>query len=291
MVRGFTLIEAVVIVGIIGLLLTLIFSSLYLLRGRADLTRASEDILSSLRLARSKTLASDEASSYGVHLESNKYALFRGTSYSSSASDNRIFNVSGSLEIYNINFSGWPDIVFRKITGAVDSSKTGKFGVRLTANPSEGAIIINVKSSGEASILSSEIPFGNARITDSRHVHFSYSRIITITTENLVLTFSDSPNPDVIENIPMRDYTSGGKFDWQAKVSVGGEEQVLRVHTHILNDAEAGTVFSVHRDRRHNTKALIIAISGDVSGSLISYTAAGQESRGMSLNVSSPIRQ
>lgn len=291
---GFTLLEIIITIGIISLLSTLVLVSFYSLRQSVNLNTTGEDIISALRLARSKTLASEGSSGYGVHLESSKYVLFRGTSYSSSASDNTTYSLSPGVEIYNDSLVGWPDVVFIRISGIVDSSKIGRFGVRLTSNPSQN-LFIGVKSSGETSIESPVISLSGTRVADSRHIHFDYSRTIITNTEALTLIFSDPPNADTAENILMVNYTSAGKFDWSGEVLVGGENQVLRIHTHILNDASAGTVFSVHRDRRYNTKALAITLSGDLTGGpageLINYSASGNEARGSSIYVGDPIRQ
>ncbi|PJB50006.1 MAG: hypothetical protein CO102_02275, partial [Candidatus Brennerbacteria bacterium CG_4_9_14_3_um_filter_43_9] len=43
---------------------------------------------------------------------------------------------------------------------------------------------------------------------------------------------------------------SGGQIDWSGTVSINGQDQQIRLHTHGLNDPN--TIFCIHRDRRFN---------------------------------------
>ena len=68
-------------------------------------------------------------------------------------------------------------------------------------------------------------------------------------------------------------------FDWSGTVPVNGSDQVLRVHTHLLDATD--TTLSVHRDRRYNNKALqIIIIDGGINKDIVSYTDVGDASVG-----------
>ena len=84
------------------------------------------------------------------------------------------------------------------------------------------------------------------------------------------LIFSDPGNPDVIEDIPIQTYIGGGKFDWEGEVDVYGDDQELKIHSHVLDASD--TTLSVHRDRRKNDKELEIQIDGTT---LVTYDAAG----------------
>jgi len=69
--------------------------------------------------------------------------------------------------------------------------------------------------------------------------------------------------------------------------------QKIKIHTHKLNAAGFETQFSIHRDRRFNTKAVDIEISGDLPSpnKIIQYDAAGVTTPGDSLYVFSPVQQ
>ena len=115
------------------------------------------------------------------------------------------------------------------------------------------------------------------RIKDSRHVHFDYSRVISTAAERLILTFDYDSSP-IIQEIIITDNLQDGQIFW--------EGQNIKIQTHRLNNPD--TQFSVHRDRRYNTKNLKIEISGDSSGDLIRYQADGQTIKGNSIYVADP---
>jgi len=130
------------------------------------------------------------------------------------------------------------------------------------------------------------LPSDENRIKDSRHVHFDYSRVISPLTEELTLIFSNPPNPDVSQDIIIADNLIGSQIIWEGEISVGGQMQKIKILTHRLNSPD--TQFSVHRDKRYNTKAVRITISGDASGNLIQYQSDGQTAKGSSIYVTDP---
>jgi len=113
--------------------------------------------------------------------------------------------------------------------------------------------------------------------TDSRHMEFdledSSDRGWTIQgATTLTLTFHDPPSADVIESVPMATYFNSGStvFDWTGSVSVYGDTETLRVHSHYIDTND--TTLSIHRDRGINSKAVDVAIDGRA---IVSYTANG----------------
>jgi len=121
------------------------------------------------------------------------------------------------------------------------------------------------------------LPSDESRIKDSRHVHFDYSRVISIAAERLILTFDYDSSP-IIQEIIIADNLQDGQIFW--------EGQNIKIQTHRLNSPD--TQFSVHRDKRYNTKNLKIEISGDSSGDLIQYQSDGQTAKGSSIYVTDP---
>lgn len=291
---AFSLIEILIVATVITILLSSLLISLKSFRSRADLNTESENLINSLRFAQSKTLASEGSLNYGIHFEASRYILFQGKTYSSTAPGNIVSSFPSDLEIYNISLSVWPDIFFNRITGTLNATQSGNIGLRQISDHSNLEQII-LEPSGKASVFNSARTQLNTRISDSRHVHFNYSRIINTAAEKLTLTFDNSPGPNVTQDIILADYLSGGNISWTGTVSVDGQNQIIGISTHLLNDFVNGTIFSVHRDRRYNNKALSITISGDATGSplgeLIKYSAVGQETKGASSYVNQPIAQ
>ncbi len=262
--KGFTLIELLVAASILSILLLITVASFRLFSGQVTLDTTSQQILSTLELVRTQTLASKDESQYGVHFETSKYVLFKGSTYSDTDPNNKEYDLSSS-EIYDITLSGGVDVVFTRVRGTTVNN--GNIKVRLTADTSKTKTIL-VNSSGSVSLEETVTPT-DTRITDSRHLHFDLGWGIQSSNE-LTFIFSDLPNPNVQEDIPMAGFFDAGEFDWEGTVEVGGSDQTLRVHTHVLEVMD--TTLSVHRDGQENNKAVQILIDGN---EIVSYSTAG----------------
>lgn len=260
---GFTLIELVVVIGILGILLLVGITFTRVFIRQVDLDTTSQQILSTLQLAREQTLASEDESRYGVHFETSKYVSFKGSTYSATDPDNKEYDLTAA-EIYEINLGGASDVVFDRVRGT--TSNNGNIKVRLTAETSRTETIL-INSSGQVSLQQTVSPT-DTRITDTRHLHFDLGWSIQ-GADTLRFNFFDD---GVVEDIPMAGFFSAGEteFDWEGTIDVAGSEQNLRVHTHLLNATD--TTLSIHRDGQKNDKAVQILIDGK---DIVSYTAAG----------------
>lgn len=258
--KGFTLIEILISVGVIVLLAAGALLSFSKSRSTQNLSTSSQDVLSILRLAQSKSLAGEDNVSWGVSFPAvnpNQYILFRGTSFAASTFQ-ETYTVARGIEIANVALTGGGrDVVFNRLTGQTDQS--GTFNIR-TATLSD-IFPITVAVSGKVYKTGTVPPETGTRITDTRHRSFLLGWSIK-TSVTLQLTFSNPPNPDVSNPVPMASYFDAGqtKFDWSNTVSVGGQDQNLRVHTTALS--AGNTTLSIDRDCRTNTKKLVVAIDG-----------------------------
>ncbi len=282
--ESFTLIEVLVAIAIIVILCSIAVGSYFSFRGQSDLDTNAQMILNALSLAQSKTLASEGASNYGVHFEQGECVLFKGSSYSPVASDNKIYSLSSRLEIPVLDSGldlngGGSEAVFARLTG--NTSQFGTVKIQLKNN-SEKYRIIKIESSGKAAIKGEDFLPLNTRLTDSRHIHFTYSRNIDTVNEIITFTFDD---PATTEDIKISNFIEGDQFNWEGIITVGADDQILHIHTHRLNNPD--TLFSIHRDLRYNNKSLTISISGE-AGSLIIYNPDGQVLKGTSIFTSEP---
>ena len=264
--QGFTLIEILVVIGIMGLLVAITFASYRIFSRQVDLETTAQKILSTLQLARNQTQASEDETQYGVHFEVSKYVLFKGATYNAADPNNKDYDLT-SAEIYEINLGGGSEVVFDRIRGT--SANSGNVKVRVLADTSKTRTIV-INPAGQVSLEETVNPT-DTRIADTRHLHFSLGWSIQ-SSVTLTLVFSDPPNPDVVQNIAMASYFNATKteFDWEGTTDVGGSDQTIRVNTHLLNATD--TNLSVHRDRQKNSKAVQILIDGK---DIVSYTAAG----------------
>ena len=270
--RGFSLIEILVVLAIFALLLVVSFAGLTTLRSESDLDAEARNFARILEFARNKTIASESAAQYGVYVNTgtapHQYVLFQGTDYASrQVSEDEIYEVRDAVEFGTVSFAGGSEVVFQRIQG--DADQIGSAVFRLKSDPSRVRTVY-VEGSGTVSIDAGAAPDDTDRVKDTRHVHIDYSgRIIDAMTENLVLDFGT-----VTETIPLAGVLSGGQIVWEGTVEVGGEDQTVRMHTHTLNNGN-DSQFSMYRDRRFNTKPLTITLSGDSTGKLIEYDADG----------------
>ncbi len=284
--RGLTLVELLIIIGILAVLISITIPTFYFFKRESELTNSAQKIITTLRIAQNKTLSSEGASQYGVYFNNltfpHQYILFKGKNYiNRQTAFDKIYNLPSSIEIFEINLRGGKEVVFQRVSG--HTFQTGNLNLRLINEPTKTRTIY-IEKLGQVGLSNPPTPF-NGRMIDSRHVHFLYNRTINLNNEILRLTLDNN----VVKNIIIAENIKNGQIFWQGEVEVKGEKQRLKIHTHKLNDPN--TLFSIRRDRRFNNKSLKITISGDQTGYLIKYSADGLTTTKTSIFASEPIWQ
>lgn len=123
--RGFSLMEILVVMGLMAILATVAMRSLSGFRNEDSLVSASDIVRQTVEEARSLTLSSKNDQQHGVHFESTQVVLFEGTTYSSSDPDNVVRPLPSSVTITDIDLSGGgDDVVFKKLSGETDEPGT-----------------------------------------------------------------------------------------------------------------------------------------------------------------------
>jgi prepilin-type N-terminal cleavage/methylation domain-containing protein len=274
MSRGVTFIELMVVIGVLTILFAISVPSFIFFQKGSSLDNDAEKIISVLKLAQSKTLASESAGQYGVYFQADRYVLFKGQNYAlRDVSFDKEYDLSSEVEIYD----GLSEVVFDRLTGLVDDP--GFVSLRLISDPSDGKTIY-IEGSGSSGLDLPSFPIGS-KIEDSRHMHFDYTRVIDAATESIILSVEGG----AVEEIPIADFLNSGQFFWEGEV----DGQVLKIHTHRLNNPD--TELCIHRDGRYNDKALSVSISGDLSGDIADYSADGFSVLTESIYVSSAEKQ
>lgn len=256
--QGLTVIEVLVAVAIVAILGGMALTSFTASRNVRDLTSMEQNVLSVFRLAQARTLAGENNSAWGVHLESNQVVLFQGDIYASSPLT-QAYPLVSSIELTGISLNGGGnDVIFKRVTGETDQA--GTFVLNVVTAPSTSRSII-VDRSGNVYETASFPPPAVTRAMDLRHRAFTLGWSIK-TASTLTLTFADPPNPDTVISVAMAPFFDPGptKFDWSGTMVISGSDQTLRIHTTSLTDTD--TVLSIDRDCRKNNKKLIISIDG-----------------------------
>lgn len=132
--RGFTLVELIISVAIMAVLSGLLLSSFNTSAKRQAVDKGADTLVALVNEARSLTISSKAASSYGVWFASTTATLFTGTSFSGSSAQNRTMSLDSRLAITNISLNAaTSSIVFDKLTGS--TSHYGSFRLTLTTDP------------------------------------------------------------------------------------------------------------------------------------------------------------
>ena len=287
---GFTILEVIIAIVILGLLAAIPIADFILLQKKTDLDNSIQEFVGTLRLAQNKTLASDSNSRYGVYLDTsvfpNQYTLFKGESYAypeRDTSSDQVYFLSNKIEFYDINLGSGSEVVFYRLSGVAEQS--GNISFRVKVDPVQSRTVY-ISNSGAFSFSEEPIPSDENRVKDTRHLVFDYNRpLIDIGSEYITLTF-DIEGGNYEQQIPISQYLISDQLEWSGEVATGETTETIYTHTYRLNEPEVpNTQFSVHRDGSLNSKSLKITISGD-SGYLARYSLDGLSADSESLYVS-----
>ncbi len=135
---GFTLIEVLVVIGLLGLVASLGSAIGFDTLGRSATREERDTLVSLLWSARTRALANMHESAQGVHIDGGQYVLFEGPSYDISDPDNQMIPRNPAVTI-----SGGPDIIFTQLSGGV-SAGTGT----LTMTGPTGMATVEINEAG-----------------------------------------------------------------------------------------------------------------------------------------------
>lgn len=140
------MIEILIVLIILTAVFVIVLSSLSSFRDKQTLRANAIVIASLLNDARAATVASKEASQYGVHFETGRAAYFKGTTFSEPSSYNKEIKTDGAILISGIALQGGGvDVVFNQLTG-----ETLQYGaITLTARANSALVkIITISQTG-----------------------------------------------------------------------------------------------------------------------------------------------
>lgn len=125
LVGGFTLIEILITVMIIGLLTATIIPSLLNFRRNSLLNTETQQVVTLINRARILAVSSKNDAQFGVHLETGKVVLFQGATYTAGLSTNEEHIIATGLTLSSISINGGgSEILFEKVTGSTTKNAT-----------------------------------------------------------------------------------------------------------------------------------------------------------------------
>ena len=262
--KGFTAVEFIVVLAILIILFGTSVAFYISLSKKPDLDGTAQEIAIVLRYARSKALASEELSQYGVYFDNttspHQYVLFEGYNYSErDPSFDKIHTFPKKIEIYEINLDGEKEVVFNRMyynKSLGEAIPPGNIRVRIIDEPARISSVY-IEPSGKINFGES-LPTLTGLIRDSRHVHFDLGWIIQNAT-SLKFYFPTVPQTETVDMTPYFDFE--GDFYWTGKFSVGGTDQIFKIHN-ITSDPFPLNNLCIHRDRNNgeNNQEVIIYI-------------------------------
>ena len=148
--RGITTLEILIVLAVLAGMFAIVIPQFSKIRENQVLKNAVSEVISSLNKAQSQTLASLNSSSYGVHFQSDKIIIFKGTVFSAGDINNETINITIPANISNVTLAGISgnsgDVYFNRLSGT--PNKTGT----ITVSTISSSKIIIISATGMASI-------------------------------------------------------------------------------------------------------------------------------------------
>ena len=139
--KAFTLLELLIAISIIMAVLFMSFNFFIKFGQKDALEKDKAGLISLMRNARLLSVASKDATAFGVHLESSKAVLFQGGTYVAGGANEKVMEFSKYVVMSGYALSqGTADIVFSRLTGNI--SNYGNITLSLTDNSTSTMITI-----------------------------------------------------------------------------------------------------------------------------------------------------
>lgn len=152
--RGFTLLEVIITVGIVSLLIGFTVVNVIGFQDKANLNSILVSIIADTKEQQLKAMVGDTegratAARYGVHFDTspNRYVLFHGQSYDANNATNFPVNLPQTLSFSSIAFPGG-NVIFSQGDGAVAGFVAGSNTVTISNSASGETRTISVNRYG-----------------------------------------------------------------------------------------------------------------------------------------------
>lgn len=148
--KGFSLIEIIISIAIMGILTAMVVSSFHTAQIRKEQQGIVQGILADLEKQKSDTQAGKAGSQYGIKFNPTNYVLFTGTSYATTSPSNKVVDVNSKFQITETIINAQNNIYFSKINGNANENATITVShISNRVNP----LLLTVQTSGAISVI------------------------------------------------------------------------------------------------------------------------------------------
>lgn len=148
--KGFTLIEIVLVVGILGILTSISINSFQSAQLKKEQGGIVQGIVAHLEKQKTDTQAGKGGSNYGVKFDGDEYILFTGTSYNASSPTNLHVPVITNFLIEETISNASNIIFFSKLYG--EANETATITVSHISDTVDPQLIV-IEESGTISVI------------------------------------------------------------------------------------------------------------------------------------------
>ncbi len=121
---GFTIIELIVTLVIMGLITLAVYPFLQSAIGRSELKRSTWEVADTIRRAQVQSMAGLMNDVWGVRIETNGYTLFKGSVFNPAEPENISFVFSSQITVSSLNLNGGVSDLLFASTGRTDAYGT-----------------------------------------------------------------------------------------------------------------------------------------------------------------------
>jgi prepilin-type N-terminal cleavage/methylation domain-containing protein len=155
--KGFTLVELLLVMGILGVLFSIMTISYFGTQGKNLLVQGADILVADMRSQQTKAMAGSTPTSataqagYGIHFDDTSYTLFTGDTFTSGAATNAVVDLPADVRISASTFPGGSthgNLVFLRASGEVKNYTSGQDYVELTNGSSNTTQRIRVNALG-----------------------------------------------------------------------------------------------------------------------------------------------
>lgn len=152
---GFTLVDLLLAIGLMITVFSFTTVNLLNLQNKPLLDAHTQKLFADLKSQQNKAIAGDAAggsasSEWGIHIEQNKYTLFKGTVYLSSDANNFSVDMDSNTSLATTFANNI--VVFNKISGEILNYTTGADTITVSNKTSGKSRTIRLNTLGVATI-------------------------------------------------------------------------------------------------------------------------------------------